>query len=108
MHEVVVRNRLEQLRKRQRDEAIMAQQELLSGSSKEPPARTWGGDMRAVAVQEADDSKVGVVGAPEAYHRSMSPAPIDIKRLSYEDRQLPVVSEKEDKDNLVSDVSSVV
>ncbi|KAL7284306.1 hypothetical protein ACG7TL_001591 [Trametes sanguinea] len=30
-HEVVVRNRLEQLRKRQRDEALQAQEELLAG-----------------------------------------------------------------------------
>ncbi len=31
LHEVVVRNRLEQLRKRQRDEALQAQEELLEG-----------------------------------------------------------------------------
>ena len=34
LHEVVVRNRLEQLRKRQRDEALQAQEELLAGVAK--------------------------------------------------------------------------
>ena len=101
MHEVVVRNRLEQLRKRQRDEALLAQEELLAGSSKRSSARTWGGDMRAVAVSEADDGKADVEDAPMPYDRSMSPAPIGIKKLSYEDRQLRVISEMEDLQNLV-------
>ena len=57
--------------------------------------------MRAVAVSETDDGKTDVEDAPVPYDRSMSPVPIDIKKLSYEDRQLPVTSEKEDLQNLV-------
>lgn len=101
MHEVVVRNRLEQLRKRQRDEALVAQEELLAGNTK-PLARAWGGDMHAVATQDIKDTEGAAEDMPEAYERSMSPMPIDLKRLSYEDRQLPIISEEEDIQMLVS------
>ena len=101
MHEVVVRNRLEQLRKRQRDEALVAQEELLAGRTKKPLARAWGGDMHAVAVQEIKDIKGDDEEVPEVYDRSMSPTPIDMKRLSYEERQLPVISEEEHTRTLV-------
>ena len=102
MHEVVVRNRLEQLRKRQRDEAMVAQEELLAGNTKKPLARAWGGDMHAVAIQEVKNAKDDGEDAQETYGRFMSPAPIDLKRLSYEDRQLPIISEEEDIRMLVS------
>lgn len=99
LHEVVVRNRLEQLRKRQRDEALQAQNELLAGVAKSA-SRTWGGDMTAEAVPERED--IPKEEDVEEYERSMSPALLDIKKLSYDDRQIKVVSEKDDIENLVS------
>lgn len=95
----MVRNRLEQLRKRQRDEALQAQNELLAGVAKSA-SRTWGGDMTAEAVPERED--IPKEEDVEEYERSMSPALLDIKKLSYDDRQIKVVSEKDDIENLVS------
>ncbi|EJD01195.1 uncharacterized protein FOMMEDRAFT_110825 [Fomitiporia mediterranea MF3/22] len=100
LHEVVVRNRLEQLRKRQRDEALLAQRELLAGVSKS--TRSWGGDMRAEAIaQPAAEVPVEVEEVSEPYDRSMSPAPLDIRKLPYDDRQIRIVPEKEDVQGLL-------
>ena len=100
MHEVVVRNRLEQLRKLQRDEALLAQRELLAGVNNSV-SRSWGGDIRAEAVAEASEATVEKEEA-EDYERIMSPEPIDIRKLPYDDRQIQIVSEKEDVEALVS------
>ncbi|KAH8118345.1 mid region of cactin-domain-containing protein [Phellopilus nigrolimitatus] len=95
IHEVVVRNRLEQLRKRQRDEALLAQEELLAGVVK-GASKTWGGDMRAEAVPEPEETLQDAAEDAEPYERSMSPALLDIRKLPYDDRQIKVVSEEED------------
>lgn len=101
MHEVVVRNRLEQLRKRQRDEAVLAQEELLAGVAKNI-SKGWGGDLRAEAVMETPETaNAEVEEVTEPYERSMSPALLDIRKLPYDDRQIRVVSEKEDLQALV-------
>ena len=102
LHEVVVRNRLEQLRKRQRDEAFHAQSELLAGVSKPTPTKAWGGDMRIESVSEQADVLVEPSEQIEEYSRDMSPELLDSKRLSYEDRQIQVNSETEDLRELVS------
>lgn len=95
LHEVVVRNRLEQLRKRQRDEALVAQQELLAGAN-DSASRGWGGDMRAEAtvadnIAQSEDATEQV----EPYSRAMSPPLLDLSSLRYEDRQLDIVGEDE-------------
>ena len=99
LHEVVVRNRLEQLRKRQRDEALQAQEELLEGvasvASKgkfPPPAIEPAGSQRAVEEYV------------EPYERGMSPDLIDITKLPHEERQVDIVLELDDKDTLVGGV----
>ncbi|KAI0729419.1 mid region of cactin-domain-containing protein [Fomitopsis betulina] len=90
LHEVVVRNRLEQLRKRQRDEALQAQEELLAGVARSASR----GDRNAVPVVNAQEAD-----APEeveAYDRSMSPPLVDIRKFTHDERQIDIVTAKED------------
>lgn len=99
LHEVVVRNRLEQLRKRQRDEALQAQVELL-GTAAQPNTKQWPTEVRvpqseAMAVDQ-DELEV------EPYSRYMSPLVVDIAKLPYEERQFPVVDPKAELQALVS------
>jgi len=103
LHEVVVRNRLEQLRKRQRDEAVHAQVELLAGvATKTEQSRNWGGDMRAEVPADAErDPGPPVTDDVEEYHRSMSPTLLDITKLLYEDREIDIISAEEDRQTLV-------
>ncbi|KAI0776071.1 mid region of cactin-domain-containing protein [Trametes elegans] len=94
-HEVVVRNRLEQLRKRQRDEALLAQEELLAGVARSAQR----GDAPKVVpdngfVQEAAEDA-------EPYDRSMSPPLIDIRDMRHEERQMDIVTTIEDLRHLM-------
>jgi hypothetical protein len=82
---------LEQLRKRQRDEALRAQQELLAGAA----AALSLNKVAPAVEQETITEKV------EPYHRSMSPEPTDITKLSYEERQIDIITAAEDRRNLV-------
>ncbi|KAG8906865.1 hypothetical protein FRB99_005925 [Tulasnella sp. 403] len=105
LHEVVVQNRLEQLRKRQRDEAIQAQQELLAGvgGRKGAHSKTWGGDMHAEIVPESnpdDQPSVPEADDSESYRREMSPVPFDISTLPPEERQVEIVDDLEDRRRL--------
>jgi hypothetical protein len=91
LHEVVVRNRLEQLRKRQRDEALQAQEELLAGVATSA-AR---GERPSVAT-EADVASTKAAEEVEPYDRSMTPPLVDIRKLTHEERQIDIVTELED------------
>ena len=82
---------MEQLRKRQRDEALQAQQELLAGAA----AALSLSKVAPAVEQETVTEKV------EPYHRSMSPEPIDITKLSYDERQIDIITAAEDRRNLV-------
>lgn len=104
LHEVVVRNRLEQLRKRQRDEALQAQEELLAGVAKSA-SRNDG--RHVVPVVDNEQQEAVAAEDVEEYHRSMSPELLDIRRLPYEERQIDIVTAKEDLRALVS-LSSLV
>jgi hypothetical protein len=92
LHEVVVRNRLEQLRKRQRDEALHAQEELLAGVA------------RSAAQGLKDENYVAPVTTAEVdmhedmepYDRSMSPPLIDIRKLTEDEREIDIVTELDD------------
>lgn len=101
LHEVVVRNRLEQLRKRQRDEALQAQEELLAGVVQRAPGN-WGGDMRVEAVIDSQEVEREAPESVEEYDRSMSPAPLDIRKLPYDERQIRSISASDDLMALVS------
>ncbi|THH20149.1 hypothetical protein EW146_g1159 [Bondarzewia mesenterica] len=93
LHEVVVRNRLEQLRKRQRDEALQAQEELLEGVANSAAA----GKARAVVVEPTTERESILTEEVERYDRAMSPTLIDITKLPYEERQIDIVLEIDDK-----------
>ncbi|KAI0774322.1 mid region of cactin-domain-containing protein [Fomes fomentarius] len=90
LHEVVVRNRLEQLRKRQRDEALRAQEELLAGVAKSAQR----GDVRNTAP--ADGAEQEATEDLEPYDRSMSPPLIDIRKLHHDERQMDILTTVED------------
>ncbi|TFK74423.1 hypothetical protein BDN72DRAFT_955760 [Pluteus cervinus] len=91
LHEVVVRNRLEQLRKRQRDEALQAQEELLAGVAN-AASNNFGSDRIPAAALAAPE----VVLQVEPYDRAMSPPLIDIAKLRGEEREIKVVDPKEE------------
>ena len=100
LHEVVVRNRLEQLRKRQRDEALQAQEELLAGVADSASKSYGGGDIVVVPETEHDDKEPEEEKEP--YSRSMSPGLLDITKLPAEERQIDILTEEEDYRTLVS------
>ncbi|KAF9076467.1 mid region of cactin-domain-containing protein [Rhodocollybia butyracea] len=96
LHEVVVRNRLEQLRKRQRDEALQAQEELLAGVAKTASA---GGLPVLESIAPIPEIEMALV---EPYDRSMSPPLIDITKLPAEERQIDIFTEEEDRRALIN------
>jgi hypothetical protein len=100
LHEVVVRNRLEQLRKRQRDEALQAQEELLAGVAKSA-SKKYGTAVPAVEIETVQEEVVPVEEI-EPYDRSMSPGLLDITKLPAEERQIDILTEEEDRRALVS------
>lgn len=93
LHEVVVRNRLEQLRKRQRDEALQAQVELLGGDNSSH-RKHWPAEVRPLPSQDTEEAME--LDEPEPYTRDMSPPLFEYGRLSYEDRQLGTVKPQEE------------
>ena len=103
IHEVVLKNRLEQFKKRQREEAAKQQQELGNKIVAQGEAATFGGDMHADGGEgeeyedDADDEDDFI----EDYSRSMSPGPVELKTLAQEDRRLPVISEAAFKRDVV-------
>ncbi|KAF8736380.1 hypothetical protein AX14_000411 [Amanita brunnescens Koide BX004] len=95
LHEVVVRNRLEQLRKRQRDEALHAQEELLAGVVKSASKKAPDNIMSSVQIDlEQTTDEV------EVYDREMSPELLDIAKLNSDDRQIRIVNAEDDRRDL--------
>ncbi|KAG1753792.1 mid region of cactin-domain-containing protein [Suillus paluster] len=92
LHEVVVRNRLEQLRKRQRDEALHAQEELLAGVARSATQ----GLKDAHYVAPATTAEADTLEDMEPYDRSMSPPLIDIRKFSEDEREIDIVTELDD------------
>jgi hypothetical protein len=100
----VVRNRLEQLRKRQRDEALQAQEELLAGVARSASRRTV---LDVVVANEAVEEVVSTEDI-EVYQRSMSPTLLDISALLPEEREIDIITEKEDRRSLVRFMSFIL
>lgn len=92
LHEVVVRNRLEQLRKRQRDEALHAQEELLAGVARSAAQGLKDANYVAPATTAEADTQEDM----EPYDRSMSPPLIDIRKLTEDEREIDIVTELDD------------
>lgn len=99
-----MRNRLEQLRKRQRDEALQAQEELLAGVARAATEGTKGVRPSApfIVSGESDVPPENV----EPYDRSMSPCLIDIMGLSTDERGVEIITEKDQLRALVGALSS--
>ena len=93
MHEVVLRNRLEQLRRRQRDEAFNVQRELASAVAKPPTAPT---EPTGMVIDEV----------PEPYERDLSPELI--QTLSADDKTLELVLAINERRQLVRLVSCLI
>ncbi|KAJ9106383.1 hypothetical protein QFC21_001529 [Naganishia friedmannii] len=90
IHVVVIKNRLEQLRQKQRQQALKVQEEL-------------GGTMasssvlaNATDISEADAEAVEEEEELEEYSREMSPELLDPARLPQEDRNMPIVDEEDE------------
>lgn len=105
MHEAVLSNRLEYLRRKQRDEAARQQHELLvqtaDDSDAEQETRSAAADGRdAVCRFEADEEQAAL----EALYDpdEMEPAPIHASQLSYEERRLPIRTLREHLEELVA------
>lgn len=99
LHEVVVRNRLEQLRKRQRDEALQAQEELLAGVVRSA-SKKWGA--AEVILEVAPEQEIIPIEDMEEYDRAMSPVLLNITKLTSEEREIDILTEKEDRRALVN------
>ncbi|PPQ83266.1 hypothetical protein CVT25_004005 [Psilocybe cyanescens] len=96
LHEVVVRNRLEQLRKRQRDEALQAQEELLAGVARSALRRNAADPVVEMEIIEEAVPAEDI----EMYDRAMSPPLIDITKLSQDEREVDILIDKEDRQSL--------
>ncbi len=101
MHEAVLSNRLEYLRRKQRDEATRQQQELIAQTgldSEEEDQDTLDQQNAARADAEAEEAELDALYDPD----EMETAPIDPSKLSYEDRRLPMKTLREDLEELVA------
>ena len=97
MHEIVLQKRLEQLRRRQRQEATKVQEELETAlASHNVYVRDEGGQEGAdkEAMEDEDYSLI------EEYDSLMSPRPFD--KLPKEDKQYDIIDFEEDMKELVS------
>ncbi|CAE6527074.1 unnamed protein product [Rhizoctonia solani] len=95
LHESVVRNRLEQLRRRQRDEAFQAQSELLAAATSRNN-KTFGGDIHADAGKDVGEPMATEQDDTEPYERGMSPELVDLGKLPYDERQVEIIEIIED------------
>ena len=93
MHEVVLRNRLEHLRRKQRDEAIKVQDELTSAVQAEE-------DEMEIAAEPAADVIVETKPVQEQWDASM--APKLVTRIPMEDQHLQLLEPKDELILLVS------
>ncbi|WVQ67795.1 uncharacterized protein L199_006000 [Kwoniella botswanensis] len=101
IHEVVLKNRLEQFKRRQREDAAKVQAEL--GGVIVNKNEQFGGDIHAdigdqdegedgedIDVDDDEDDYV------EPYEREMSPLPADPKTMVLDERRLPIVDEEDE------------
>lgn len=98
MHEVVLRNRLEHLRLKQRDEAAQVQKELADTADEEAAASLAASAAAAAANASADEEAEAVV------HEEWSPAmaPKSVSKVPMEDQNLQLLDADEELKKLVS------
>lgn len=93
----MLKNRLEQFKKRQREDALAAEAELARRPVGEKRPEAYGGDIVADAG-DAYDSEEGEGEGHEVeeddwveeYDPEMSPEPVDMRYLPLEERRLPI------------------
>lgn len=89
LHAVVLENRLEYLRRKQRDEANKQQEELVAQLGDEVDEEDAGGEATEAAIGgDADDT-----ATREEWSAEMEPPAVDEARLGYDDRRLQVYDE---------------
>lgn len=104
----MLKNRLEQFKKRQREDAAKIQAEMADAVSAEAgvaaaAAAPFGGDMHAeVDVADTADIHEDEEDYVEDYEPEMSPEPADPRTMHFDDRRLPIVNEEEILRQLVS------
>jgi hypothetical protein len=105
MHEIVLKKRLEQLRRKQREEASKVQEELetaLASHGGHVYGEGVGEDMSLEEEKEEEEEDLLI----EPYDPYMSPRLTP--KLTKEDKQLDILIEFEDYQQLVCDVSSLL
>ncbi|KAK4683925.1 cactin, partial [Tremellales sp. Uapishka_1] len=99
IHTIVLKNRLEQFKKRQREDAAKVHAEL-GGVMANKKQDAFGGDIQAEAgdLEEVDDEDVeeDEDDYVEDYDRGMSPEPVDPTKMTLEERRLPIVEEEDE------------
>lgn len=107
---MVLKNRLEQFKKRQRDEAAKQQKALGDKLAAEGDANAFGGDMHAEGADGGDpeDDAEDEDDVVEDYSRGMSPEPVGVKDITPLDRRLQILSESDFMRALVSTLSRAV
>lgn len=97
MHEVVLRNRLEHLRARQRDEAAQVQNDLANAVEEEAAATAAAAASAAAAEAPADGEEPAIVR--EQWNPSM--APKAVSKVPMEDQNLQLLDAEEELQKLV-------
>ena len=99
-------NRLEQFKKRQREDAAKVQAELGGVIvNRKSEADNFGGDMHAdIGDAEDADDEADEDDYVEEYDPEMSPAPVDLRTMQLEERRLPIVDEEDELRALVGAV----
>lgn len=100
IHEIVLKNRLEQFKRRQREDAAKVQAEL--GGVLVSNENAFGGDIHADAGavptggDEADDEEEDEDDYVEDYDREMSPPIAEPRTMGLDERRLPIVNEEDE------------
>ena len=98
---MVLKNRLEQFKKRQREDAARVQAELGGVFANQSTGDAFGGDIQAEGADDADD-EMDEDDFVEEYDPCMSPVPVNLRAIHMDDRTLPIVTEEDCMRELVS------
>ncbi len=92
----MIKNRLEQFKKRQREDAAKVQAEL--GGVIVKKSDDFGGDIHAEGgdVEDDEEEEEDEDDYVEEYKREMSPELWEPKELAMDERRLPIVNEEDD------------
>lgn len=98
---MVLKNRLEQFKKRQREDAARVQAEMGVALVGQTQGSAFEGELQAQGGDDADD-EMDEDDLVEEYDPSMSPKPLALREIHMDDRRLPIITEDEYLRDLVS------